>query len=144
MGLLTGELPDFPWDALEPYKATARAHPDGLVDLSVGTPVDPTPDVVQKALAGVMKIAYLCADPGIPVLGNKGASVHVREFTDALVSLGHDVRIYSAAGVGAGAPDGALNSTQSPLTVLAPSEQVQRRARIAADRWAGWRGTSRG
>lgn len=38
-----------------------------------------------------MKIAYLCADPGIPVLGNKGASVHVREFTDALVSLGHDV-----------------------------------------------------
>ena len=84
-----------------------------------------------------MKIAYLCADPGIPVLGNKGASVHVREFTDALVSLGHDVRIYCAAGVGAGAPDGALNSTQSPLTVLAPSEQVQRRARIAADRWAG-------
>ena len=28
----------------------ARAHPDGIVDLSVGTPVDPTPAVVQHAL----------------------------------------------------------------------------------------------
>ncbi len=51
MGLRTGALPDFPWDTLEPYKATARAHPDGIVDLSVGTPVDPTPEVVRRALA---------------------------------------------------------------------------------------------
>jgi succinyldiaminopimelate transaminase len=43
-------LPDFPWDALAPYAATARAHPGGVVDLSVGTPVDPTPDVVRRAL----------------------------------------------------------------------------------------------
>lgn len=51
MGLVTRGLPDFPWDALKPYSATARAHPDGIVDLSVGTPVDPTPDVVRAALA---------------------------------------------------------------------------------------------
>ena len=44
-------LPDFPWDRLIPYAATARAHRDGIVDLSVGTPVDPTPAVVQQALA---------------------------------------------------------------------------------------------
>jgi succinyldiaminopimelate transaminase len=44
-------LPVFPWDRLEPFKATARAHPDGIVDLSVGTPVDPVPEVIQKALA---------------------------------------------------------------------------------------------
>ena len=43
-------LPDFPWDRLIPFKAQASAHPDGLVDLSVGTPVDPTPRVVQRAL----------------------------------------------------------------------------------------------
>ena len=43
-------LPDFPWDKLTAYAATARAHPDGIVDLSVGTPVDPTPAVVQAAL----------------------------------------------------------------------------------------------
>jgi len=45
------QLPDFPWDRLTGAKATASAVPGGLVDLSVGTPVDPTPDVVQRALA---------------------------------------------------------------------------------------------
>ncbi|QIK74156.1 succinyldiaminopimelate transaminase [Nocardioides piscis] len=44
------KLPDFPWDKLTALAATARAHPDGIVDLSVGTPVDPTPDLVQQAL----------------------------------------------------------------------------------------------
>jgi succinyldiaminopimelate transaminase len=43
-------LPDFPWDSLVPYAATARAHPHGICDLSVGTPVDPTPALVQDAL----------------------------------------------------------------------------------------------
>jgi succinyldiaminopimelate transaminase len=51
VGLLTGALPDFPWDTLTPYGDRARAHPDGIVDLSVGTPVDPTPAVVRRALA---------------------------------------------------------------------------------------------
>ncbi|MFB8369781.1 succinyldiaminopimelate transaminase [Pseudarthrobacter sp. NPDC055928] len=43
-------LPDYPWDAMAPYKAIAAKHPDGPVDLSLGTPVDPTPDVVREAL----------------------------------------------------------------------------------------------
>ena len=43
-------LPEFPWDRLAPYAGTARTHPDGLVDLSIGTPVDPTPELVQDAL----------------------------------------------------------------------------------------------
>ena len=52
-------LPDFPWDSLAPTKERASAFSDpslgdagvGLVDLSVGTPVDPTPQVVRDALA---------------------------------------------------------------------------------------------
>jgi succinyldiaminopimelate transaminase len=44
-------LPDFPWDRLAPFAQTARSHPDGVADLSVGTPVDPTPELVQAALA---------------------------------------------------------------------------------------------
>jgi len=44
------DLPDFPWDSLTGYAETARAHPGGIVDLSVGSPVDPTPDVVREAL----------------------------------------------------------------------------------------------
>lgn len=42
----------FPWDTLVPAGQRARSHPDGIVDLSVGTPVDPTPEVIQRALAG--------------------------------------------------------------------------------------------
>ena len=44
------KLPDFPWDALAPYGATAKEHPAGIIDLSVGTPVDPTPELIQSAL----------------------------------------------------------------------------------------------
>ncbi|MBK6885883.1 MAG: succinyldiaminopimelate transaminase [Tetrasphaera sp.] len=43
-------LPDFPWDSLGPAKARASSHVGGLIDLSVGTPVDPTPEVVREAL----------------------------------------------------------------------------------------------
>ncbi|MCU1592290.1 MAG: N-succinyldiaminopimelate aminotransferase [Frankiales bacterium] len=43
-------LPEFPWDRLAPYGEKARAHPGGIVDLSIGTPVDATPLVVQEAL----------------------------------------------------------------------------------------------
>ncbi|MYW18372.1 succinyldiaminopimelate transaminase [Streptomyces sp. SID2955] len=50
MSAVSDRLPAFPWDRLEPYKKTAAAHPDGIVDLSVGTPVDPVPEPVQKAL----------------------------------------------------------------------------------------------
>ena len=44
------KLPDFPWDALSPYSEIARQHPDGAIDLSQGTPVDPTPQLIQSAL----------------------------------------------------------------------------------------------
>jgi len=47
---VSSRLPVFPWDKLAPCKATAVAHPDGLVDLSVGTPVDPVPELIQQAL----------------------------------------------------------------------------------------------
>jgi succinyldiaminopimelate transaminase len=43
-------LPEVPWDSLADAAARAREHPDGIVDLSGGTPVDPTPQVVQEAL----------------------------------------------------------------------------------------------
>lgn len=44
------ELPAFPWDSLRKYRDIAEQHPGGVADLSVGTPVDPTPDFVQEAL----------------------------------------------------------------------------------------------
>lgn len=50
MGLNASALPDFPWDSLTPFVERAAAHPDGALNLSVGTPVDPTPAVVRDAL----------------------------------------------------------------------------------------------
>lgn len=60
-GRVSTRLPDFPWDRLTDYAAKARAHPDGIVDLSVGTPVDSSPEVAQQALRGAAD------SPGYPV-----------------------------------------------------------------------------
>ena len=49
-GAVSGRLPDFPWDSLTEYGARARSHAGGIVDLSIGTPVDPTPEVARQAL----------------------------------------------------------------------------------------------
>jgi succinyldiaminopimelate transaminase len=43
-------LPDYPWEAMAPYLARATEHPGGAVNLSIGTPVDPTPGLIQEAL----------------------------------------------------------------------------------------------
>src|SRR4051795_136325 len=45
------DLADYPWDAVAPYAARAKEHQGGIVDLSLGSPVDPTPPVVAAALA---------------------------------------------------------------------------------------------
>jgi succinyldiaminopimelate transaminase len=64
---LSSTLPDFPWDLLEPAKAVAAEHPGGIVDLSVGTPVDPVPPLIRQAL-------YDAADaPGYPLTAGSPA-----------------------------------------------------------------------
>src|SRR5690606_11237973 len=50
------------------HAATARAHPGGIVDLSVGTPVDPVPDSIRVALASVSDIPGYPATHGTPEL----------------------------------------------------------------------------
>mgnify|MGYP001814964724 CR=1 FL=1 len=61
-------LPDFPWDSLAGPAATARSHPGGLVDLSVGTPVDPTPDLVQRELVAAANAPGYPTTHGTPAL----------------------------------------------------------------------------
>lgn len=60
-----------------------------------------------------MKIAYLCADFGIPIRGYKGASVHVREMVAALVAQGHEVRVFSPN-------PGSGNAVAAPLRAIEP------------------------
>jgi len=43
-------LPDFPWDSLDSHRDRASEHPEGLIDLSVGSPIVPTPAVATEAL----------------------------------------------------------------------------------------------
>jgi succinyldiaminopimelate transaminase len=61
-------LPDFPWDLLAPYGTRAARHPGGLVDLSIGTPVDPTPTVVREALAAASNAPGYPRTAGTPAL----------------------------------------------------------------------------
>ncbi|MEV5537366.1 succinyldiaminopimelate transaminase [Saccharopolyspora shandongensis] len=67
-GLRGPQLPDFPWDSLASQTATARSHPDGIVNLSVGTPVDPVPENLRRALSAVADQPGYPATHGTPEL----------------------------------------------------------------------------
>lgn len=59
-----------------------------------------------------MRIAYVSADRGIPVFGEKGASIHIQEMMRAFASLGHEVRgLASRRGEGQG-----LSVEEVPMT----------------------------
>ena len=42
-----------------------------------------------------MRITYVTVDPGIPVFGTKGASVHIQEVVRELIRRGHDVTVHT-------------------------------------------------
>ena len=42
----------------------------------------------------MIRVAYLCLDPGVPVFGSKGASVHVQEIIRSWRARGAEVTIY--------------------------------------------------
>lgn len=54
------DLPDFPWDSLTKAREHAAAYPDGIIDLSIGSPVDDVAPGIQLALAEA------AAAPGYP------------------------------------------------------------------------------
>ncbi|CAM5372939.1 4-dedimethylamino-4-oxo-anhydrotetracycline transaminase OxyQ OS=Streptomyces rimosus subsp. rimosus(strain ATCC / DSM 40260 / JCM 4667 / NRRL 2234) OX=1265868 GN=oxyQ PE=4 SV=1 [Streptomyces rimosus subsp. rimosus] len=68
------ELPEFPWDVLLPYKKRAAAHPDGLVNLALGEPVDATPDVLRDALAAATDAPGYPPTEGTPALREAAAA----------------------------------------------------------------------
>lgn len=61
-------LPDFPWNSLAEAKAKAASHPDGIVDLSVGNPVDSVAPGVQLALADSAAVPGYPQTMGTPEL----------------------------------------------------------------------------
>jgi succinyldiaminopimelate transaminase len=147
VGLLTGALPDFPWDSLAPYAERARAHPDGIVDLSVGTPVDPTPVLVREALAAAADspgypqtwgtpalreavVAWFARRRGVPGLDPAGVlptlgSKELVAFLPALLGLGagdlvaHPAAAYPTYDVGARLAGAEPVATDDPVALLA-------------------------
>ena len=62
MAAVSARFPEFPWDTIAAAKETASAYRGGIVDLSIGTPVDPTPGVAQEALTAASN------SPGYPAV----------------------------------------------------------------------------
>ena len=153
MGLLTGALPDFPWDSLAPVAQRARAHPRGVVDLSVGTPVDPTPQVVRDALAAAADapgyptthgtpqlrasvVAWFARRRGVPdldpaaVLPTLGSKELVA-FLPSLLGLGagdavlHPATAYPTYDVGARLAGAVPVPTDDPAAELARRDEVR-------------------
>jgi succinyldiaminopimelate transaminase len=85
---LAARLPAFPWDSLAPATELARSHPGGIVDLSIGTPVDPVPEVVRAALRAADN------SPGYPQTAGTSA---VREAAAGWLARRHGVSVDPAA-----------------------------------------------
>lgn len=69
-----------------------------------------------------MRVAYVCADPGVPVFGTKGSSVHVQEIVRAWRRAGADVTVYCVR---------AGNDRPGDLAGLGVVERPPRRAEPA-------------
>ena len=85
---VAARLPAFPWDSLADAAELARRHPGGIVDLSVGTPVDPVPDVVRAALRAADN------SPGYPATAGTAA---LREAAAGWLARRHGVTVDPAA-----------------------------------------------
>src|SRR5512133_2394882 len=88
---LAAELPDFPWDTIAAARAIAEEHAGGIVDLSIGTPVDPTPERATRALSRAAN------SPGYPCTAGTAA------LREAIAS--YLIRRWGAVGL---APDDTL------------------------------------
>lgn len=71
------------------------------------------------------RVAYVCADPGVPVFAHKGCSVHVREVCGALLEAGCEVTLLASR------PEGERPARLSALRVMT---LPRRSARDAAER----------
>lgn len=86
-------LPQFPWDRLVPFKERAAAHAGGIVDLSVGAPVDEVSPSIQLALCEA------AARPGYPtVAGTPELREAIRSWLHRHAGVGGDVAVLPTVG----------------------------------------------
>lgn len=77
----------------------------------------------------MMRIAYICTDPGVPVFGSKGSSVHVQEVVRAFARKGAEVTIF-AARIG-GEPPADLQAVSVQALPALPKGEAAARERAA-------------
>jgi len=79
-----------------------------------------------------MRIAYICCDPGIPVFGTKGASVHIQEVVRELRAAGHEVVLYALrSGEHVPADLADLELHLETVADVTPAEREQEQVRAA-------------
>ncbi|WP_454118620.1 succinyldiaminopimelate transaminase [Microbacterium lacticum] len=76
--MAVADLDDYPWDAVAPYATRAKEHPGGIVDLSIGSPVDRTPDVIADALRHATDAHAYPQTVGTPALREAIAAWYAR------------------------------------------------------------------
>jgi glycosyltransferase involved in cell wall biosynthesis len=105
-------------------------------------------------------VIYVCADPGVPVFGSKGASLHLQEVVRVLTRRGHQVTIIaarkgtrppqdlrdlpvltlpSAAGVDAAAREHAARRAAAAVPgLIADAEAINGPAELIYERYSLW------
>ncbi len=80
-----------------------------------------------------MRVAYICADPGVPVFGRKGSSVHVQAIVRALRRQGVEVELFAVRFDGS-TPEGLENLRVHALPHAPKGEAAAReRAMLAVN-----------
>jgi glycosyltransferase involved in cell wall biosynthesis len=79
----------------------------------------------------MMRLAYICADPGVPVFGRKEASLHVQEVIRALLRRGAQVELFATC-LGGQTPLGLAEIPIHALPKLGQVELVQREQLVLA------------
>ena len=80
-----------------------------------------------------MRIAYVTVDPGIPVFGTKGASVHIQEVVRELIRRGHDVTVHTTR-AGRDIPDdlAGLKVIETRIEADAPAARERAQQEVSA------------
>jgi glycosyltransferase involved in cell wall biosynthesis len=80
-----------------------------------------------------MRIAYVCADGGVPVFGCKGCSIHVQEVVRAFCRLGHAVDLFTPRGEGIRPPGLEAVTVHALPSARSPEPAVREQVALAAN-----------
>jgi glycosyltransferase involved in cell wall biosynthesis len=80
----------------------------------------------------MMRVAFVCADQGVPVFGRKGCSIHVQEVARAMREHGARVELF-AAQVGGARPPGLEEVRVHELPAVSGDRAARERAALEAN-----------